>query len=78
MEAFNKAIGSFEGRVLVAARKFNDLGGSSNDELPTQLPVEKIPRSLQAPEFDTSSDQQHKAVESPISKFTPSVKENGS
>ena len=78
VEAFNKAIGSFEGRVLVAARKFNDLGGSSNDELPTQLPVEKIPRSLQAPEFDTSSDQQHKAVESPISKFTPSVKENGS
>ena len=67
VEAFNKAIGSFEGRVLVAARKFNELGSGGNEELPTLPPVEKIPRSLQVPEFDTSPDQQDKAVESPIS-----------
>lgn len=78
VEAFNKATGSFEGRVLVAARKFNDLGGGSGDALPSLSPVEKIPRSLQVPELDVSSDQQHKTVDDSISKYNPSVRENGS
>jgi DNA recombination protein RmuC len=48
--AYNKAIGSLEGRVLVSARRLGDLGVSS-EELSTPGQVEVTPRQLQAPEL---------------------------
>jgi DNA recombination protein RmuC len=48
--AYNKAIGSLEGRVLVTARRLGDLGVSS-DELSAPGQVEVTPRQLQAPEL---------------------------
>ncbi len=51
-DAYNRAVGSMESRVLVSARKFKDLGttatGVEIDALPT---VETTPRVLQAPEL---------------------------
>ncbi len=51
VEAYNKAVGSMESRVLVTARKFRDLGVSSQGEIPEIAPVEKAPRTLQSVEL---------------------------
>jgi DNA recombination protein RmuC len=42
--SYNKAIGSLETRILPAARRFKDLGISSEKEIPTLDPVELVSR----------------------------------
>ena len=50
--AFNKAVGSLEARVLPQVRRFRDLGAATGDELPELKPVETQPRQLTVPEAD--------------------------
>lgn len=53
-KAYNSAIGSLENRVLVTARKFDDLHVTvSGKDLKPIAPVEQSPRALQALEFST-------------------------
>jgi len=53
VSAYNKAVGSLETRVLVTARKFQDMGvvGAGEKELPHPASVDVLTRSLQAPEL---------------------------
>jgi DNA recombination protein RmuC len=55
-DAYNRAVGSMESRVLVSARKFKELGATTSDELATPRTVDTKPRALQAPEADASDD----------------------
>lgn len=49
LEHYNKAVGSFERQVLSGARKFNDMGISTNKTVDTLEPIEKLARSLEEP-----------------------------
>lgn len=46
VDSYNKAVGSFESRVLTSARKFKELGASTDEELPLLETIERSPRSL--------------------------------
>lgn len=50
IKSYNRTVGSLETRVLVSARKLNDLG-VVDDELDGPRPVEESPRSLSAAEL---------------------------
>jgi DNA recombination protein RmuC len=44
--AYNNAVGSFEARVLPAARRFKELGSASGAEITPLSPIETTPRAL--------------------------------
>ena len=58
VDAYNKAVGSFESRVLVSARKFPGLGvvGTQSGVIHELSPIEKAPRHLQALAPDKGDD----------------------
>jgi DNA recombination protein RmuC len=51
VEAYNRAVASLEGRVLVSARRFRELGTASEKEIAALDPIEKRTRVLQSPEL---------------------------
>jgi DNA recombination protein RmuC len=52
LEAYNDAVGSLEGNVLVKARKLKDMHAANGGEEIKQLePIDRVPRMLQAPEI---------------------------
>ncbi|HMG36570.1 MAG TPA: DNA recombination protein RmuC [Blastocatellia bacterium] len=50
VESYNRAVGSLESRVLVSARRFKELGASSDKEIEEVEPVEKKARYFQIEE----------------------------
>jgi DNA recombination protein RmuC len=55
VEAYNKAVGSLEGRVLVSARRFAELGAPISEEIGELEPIDTTSRTLQL-EFDDEPD----------------------
>src|SRR6267143_3374639 len=52
LDAYNEAVGSLEGNVLVKARKFKDLqAANGGEEIKALEPIDRVPRMLQAPEL---------------------------
>jgi DNA recombination protein RmuC len=52
LDAYNDAVGSLEGNVLVKARKFKELqAGNGGEEIKQLEPIDRVPRMLQAPEL---------------------------
>ncbi len=47
VDSYNKAVGSFDSRVLPGARKFNEMGIQGKKDLPEPEPVERLPRTVQ-------------------------------
>jgi len=50
LDTYNKAVGSFESRVMVTARKFRDLDPLVSREIRELTPVDRLPRTLNLPE----------------------------
>lgn len=48
VDAYNKAVGSLESRVLVSARRFKELGVSKGEDIPQLEPVDRTTRKLQS------------------------------
>jgi DNA recombination protein RmuC len=46
VQAYNKAAGSFETRVLIGARRLRDLDVTTAAELPAMEPIDTVPRVL--------------------------------
>jgi DNA recombination protein RmuC len=52
LEAYNDAVGSLEGNVLVKARKFKELqAANGGEEIKLLEPIDRVPRMLQAAEL---------------------------
>jgi DNA recombination protein RmuC len=52
LDAYNQAVGSLEGNVLIKARKFRDLQAApTSEEIPAVEVIDRVPRLLQAPEL---------------------------
>ncbi|MGH7554225.1 MAG: DNA recombination protein RmuC [Longimicrobiales bacterium] len=51
VSAYNNAVGSFEKRVLPAARRFRDLGAVPGDEIPVLEGVDRRTRDVESPDL---------------------------
>jgi len=52
LDAYNRAVGSLEGNVLIKARRFKDLQAAANTDAIERIePIDRVPRALQAPEL---------------------------
>jgi DNA recombination protein RmuC len=62
VKAYNDAVGSIESRVMVTGRKFRDLGGLTDGEIPALVPIERIARELTATATDKELDASRQLI----------------
>ena len=56
VDSYNKAVGSFESRVLVTTRKFKELGAARGQDIEVLEVVEKVPRQIEPKITDSNSE----------------------
>lgn len=52
VDAYNRAAGSLESRVLTAARRFKELGAASGEEIEETPLIDEAPRALRSTEME--------------------------
>ncbi len=57
VRAYNQAVGSFETRLLVSARRLRELGVASGDEVTGVTGIERATRAISSPDALTSPEQ---------------------
>jgi DNA recombination protein RmuC len=63
VDAYNKAVGSLESRVLPGARKLRDLGaGGASEEVPQLEPVENLVRQMEMPALTSAGKPSNEAA----------------
>jgi DNA recombination protein RmuC len=70
VSAYNQTVGSLESRVLVSARRLNDLGVVGGEISPL-VPVEETARALSAPELVASGAAELESAEGWQAGFDP-------
>ncbi|HEU0121878.1 MAG TPA: DNA recombination protein RmuC [Bryobacteraceae bacterium] len=68
---FNRTVGSFESNVIPAARRLQELGASTGDDIVSPSPVDSTPRSLHLLAEATEVAEESKAPESPVAIPVP-------
>ena len=58
VSSYNKAVASMESRVLVSARKFKEMGNNSSGTLDELLPIETVPRQIDAGDLNLEDTPQ--------------------
>jgi DNA recombination protein RmuC len=58
VEAYNKAVGSLEGRVMVSARRFSELGAPVTDDIVELEPIDTTARTLQLDWGEEAPDEE--------------------
>ncbi|MBA3238391.1 MAG: DNA recombination protein RmuC [Parachlamydiaceae bacterium] len=66
VSSYNSALGSFESRILVSARKLKELGSSTDQDLEPLEPIDKVTRELKREEMVSEIDQKVNAELSAI------------
>ena len=72
VEAYNKAVGSLESRVMVSARKFVELGAPVTEEIAELSPIETTTRNLTLDFEDLESEEP--TVDEPLFKSSTASK----
>jgi DNA recombination protein RmuC len=63
VDAYNKAVGSLESRVLPGARRLRDLGaGGASEEVPQLEPVENLVRQMEMPALTSAGKSSNEAA----------------